>query len=130
MENTGKMFELATRRKLRFPYKGQISTEDLWDLVPKSLDSIFKLLNAKKKLESEESLLGENTVSSKVSDLDLQLEIIRYVVRTKLDEADRAQREFLRSQQKQKIMGIIAGKQDEALASKSINELKKLLDEL
>ena len=39
------LFEIATRNKYRFPFKGWISTEDLWDLSVQNLDGIFKTLN-------------------------------------------------------------------------------------
>lgn len=51
------LFEIAVREKYRFPYKGMISTEDLWDLSVTSLDSIFKTLNKERKNADEESLL-------------------------------------------------------------------------
>ena len=38
------IFEAATRYKYRFPFKGMISVEDLWDLKLQDLDSVFKLL--------------------------------------------------------------------------------------
>lgn len=40
------MFDVATRNKLRFPYEGQISVEDMWDLSLSALDSVFKTLNS------------------------------------------------------------------------------------
>ena len=43
MENK---FEIAIRNKYRFPYKGMITIEDLWDLSVTQLDGIFKTLNA------------------------------------------------------------------------------------
>ena len=51
------VFERAAMNKYRFPYKGQISVEDLWDLSLPGLDSVFKQLNKLKKVNEEESLL-------------------------------------------------------------------------
>ena len=42
------IFEVATRNKYRFPYRGQISVEDMWDLPVTELDKIFKTLNKQK----------------------------------------------------------------------------------
>ncbi len=52
------MFELATRYKFRFPFKGMISVEDLWDLSVENLDTVFKCINAEMKKTKEESLLS------------------------------------------------------------------------
>ena len=49
------MFEIATRQKFRFPYHGSISVEDLWDLTPANLDTVYKALNSQKKQTEEES---------------------------------------------------------------------------
>lgn len=51
------IFEAATKEKYRFPFKGMISVEDLWDLKLQDLDSVFKALNKQKKQNDEESLL-------------------------------------------------------------------------
>ena len=44
-----KMFEVAVRNKFRYPYKGVIATEDLWDLSVQQLDDIFKTLKSQEK---------------------------------------------------------------------------------
>lgn len=122
MENK---FEIAIRNKYRFPYKGMISVEDLWDLNVTQLDSIFKALNAQVKQEQEESLLA--TKSAADTELEIKIAIIRYIVATKQAEADKAKAAKENAAKKQHIMQLIADKQDAELAGKSIEELQALL---
>ena len=53
-----KLFENAVRKKYRYPFNGMISTEDLWDLSLKNLDTIYKALKSEIKDDSD-SLLDE-----------------------------------------------------------------------
>lgn len=122
------MFIKASREKVRFPYKGLATVEDLWDLSVTELDKIYKSLNAKAKRAQEESLLEVKT--SEDETLTAQIEIIKYIVSVKLEEKKAAEMAKERKEQKQKIMSILASKQDEALQGKSIEELEKMLDEL
>lgn len=122
------MFIKASREKMRFPYKGLAMVEDLWDLPVTELDKIYKSLNAKAKQAQEESLLEVKT--SEDEELTAQIEIIKYIVSVKLEEKKAAEMAKERKEQKQKIMSILASKQDEALQGKSIEELEKMLDEL
>ena len=122
------LFEIAVREKYRFPYKGMISTEDLWDLSVTSLDSIFKTLNKERKNADEESLLD---VKDNVdTTLENKIAIIKYVVNVKQTEAAEKLLECEKKQQKQKIMNLIAKKQDETLENMSQEELLKKLSEL
>jgi len=122
------MFEIATREKYRFPYKGQIGVEDLWDLSVGELDKIYKALNREAKQINEESLLAAKSKEDKV--LDNKINIIRHIVSVKLDEIANAKAAHERTEQKQKIMAILANKQDEELRGKSADELKAMLAEL
>lgn len=122
------IFEVATRNKYRFPYMGQISVEDMWDLPVTELDKIFKTLNKQVKTSQEESLLETKSKEDEV--LETQIEIVRHIVSIKQQEANEKLREKERKVQKQRIMEIMADKQDEALKGKSIDELQKMLDEL
>lgn len=122
------MFIKASREKMRFPYKGLATVEDLWDLPVTELDKIYKSLNAKAKQAQEESLL--EVKSSEDEELTVQIGIIKYIVSVKLEEKKAAETAKERKEQKQKIMSILASKQDEALHGKSIEELEKMLDEL
>jgi len=124
----GNIFELASRNKTRFAYKGQLSVEDLWDLSVQELDRIFKGLNAKLTVCKEESLLGPKGTEN--TELDIQVAIVRRVVEVKLTEAAARELEAEKKIKRQKILSILADKQDGALASKSEEDLKKMLEEL
>ena len=125
---TEKIFEFATRNKVRFPFKGMISVEDLWDLSLTNLDSIYKTLNKQVKQSEEESLL--NTKASVDTELEVQIAIVKHIVSVKLAEKETAEKASAKKVQKQKIMSIIATKENEALQNSSIDDLKKMLDEL
>lgn len=122
------MFEVATRNKMRFPYKGQISVEDMWDLSLSALDSVFKVLNSQMKQVKEESLLS--TKSKADETLELQIEIVKYIVSVKLAEKEAKEKAAEKSAQRQKIMEIMAKKQNESLESASMEDLQKMLAEL
>ena len=123
-----KMFEVAVRNKFRFPFKGVISVEDLWDLSVQQLDGIFKTLKSQEKKAQEESLLDTRTPEDEI--LTAKIEIIKYIVNTKLDEAKQAERAKENRDQKQKILGILAEKQDADLRSKTPEELQAMLNQL
>lgn len=122
------MFVYATRNKVRFPYKGLISTEDLWDLSVTELDKIYKTLNAQVKQTQEESLLETKTEVDEL--LENQIEIVKHIVAVKLREQKAKEREADKAAQRQKIMAIIAKKQDESLENASIDDLQMMLDSL
>lgn len=122
------MFEVATRSKMRFPYKGQISVEDIWDLSLPALDSVFKALNSQMKQVKEESLLS--TKSKADETLELQIQIVKYIVSVKLAEKEKREKAAEKSAQRQKIMEIMAKKKDESLESASMEDLQKMLAEL
>ncbi len=125
--NSEEMFIKASRKKMRFPYKGQVTVEELWDLPVTELDKIYKLLNAEAKRAKEESLL--ETRSEEDEKLAVRIGIIKYIVEVKLEEKKAAEMAKEREEQKQKIMKILANKQDEELKEKSVEELEKMLEE-
>lgn len=122
------MFEVATRTKMRFPFKGMISVEDLWDLSVQNLDKVFKTLNSQRKEVQEESLL--DTKSLEDERLETQIEIVKYIVNVKLEEQVARAKAAENREKKQKIMALMAKKDDEAMENMSREELQKLLDEL
>lgn len=122
------MFEKAARLKLRFEYRGLISTEDLWDLHVEDLDNIYKSLNSLVKTKSEESLLDKKDKVDEI--LDLKIDIIKHVVNEKLQEAEARELALERRVRKQKLMAILEKKQDEELHDLSSDKLEELIAEL
>ena len=102
--------------------------EDLWDLSVQQLDGIFKTLKSQEKKAQEESLLDTRTPEDEA--LKTKIDIIRYIVTVKLDEAKQAERAKENRDQKQKILGILAEKQDADLRSKTPEELQAMLNQL
>lgn len=119
------LFMLATRKKFRFPYKGMLSIEDLWDLSVKELDKVFKALNAEFKQTKEESLLA--TKSEKDVELEAMIEIVKFVVKTKQEEATAKVLKAASDAQKNKIEKLIEAKKDKALEDMSVEELQAIL---
>ena len=125
---TMNIFEYAVRNKIRFPFKGMISAEDLWDLSLANLDSIYKTLNKQVKQSEEESLLVTKTNVD--TELEVQIAIVKHIVAVKLEEKEAREKAAAKNAQKQKIMAIIATKEDEALQNSSVDDLRKMLEEL
>lgn len=122
------MFIVATRQKFRFPFKGVATVEDLWDLNVRDLDTIFKTLNSQKKQAQEDSLLAVKSKEDSV--LEAKIEIVKYIVATKLEDAERIRIQAEKNVQKNLIAGILAEKQNEELRGKSVVELQAMLSEL
>lgn len=123
-----KMFEFATRNKLRFPFKGCISVEDLWDLSLANLDEVFKALNARVKKVNEESLLSSKSKEDEV--LEVQIEIVKYIFQIKKEEADTKVLEREKKEKLQKLLKIKEQKQNQALMDMSLDDLDKEISKL
>ena len=122
---TTNIFEAATKEKYRFPFKGMISVEDLWDLKLQDLDSVFKSLNKQKKQNDEESLLQVKTAEDQ--ELDNKIQIVKYIVKFKQEEIEERLQAKYKKEYNQKLLELIERKQNEELAGKSIEELQAML---
>ena len=125
MENN--IFEYAARNKLRFPYKGTISTEDLWDLPVTELDKIYKVLNKKNKTNEEESLLSISSVDMNTL---VSIDIIKYIVNYKLKKKEENEQAKKRSEDRQLIMDIVEKKRKQSLEDKTEKELLEMLNNM
>ena len=122
------LFEIATRNRYRFNYKGVMTVEDLWSLRVEDLDAIFKMLNRQKKTANEDSLLAIKSVEDR--DLANKIDIVKYVASVKLAEAADRVSAAEKKAQRDKILEIVAKKKDKALEDMDVDQLMKKLEEL
>lgn len=122
------LFEIATRNRYRFNYKGVMTVEDLWSLGVKDLDAIFKTLNRQKKADDEDSLLA--TKSAADTELANKIELVKYIVSVKLAEAEDRKNAAEKKEQRDKILAIMAKKKDAKLENMDVAELEAELAKL
>lgn len=129
------MFEKAARLKLRFDTsKGPLSVEELWDLPLISdngkinLDDVARGLNNKLKSENNVSFVLKENKSDEIT--QLKFDIVRRIIEVRLLEEAAAKKARENKIQKQKLLQLIAEKQDESLKGKTIEELMKMIGEL
>lgn len=122
------LFEIATRNRYRFTYKGVMTVEDLWDLNVEALDAIFKALNRQKKTANEDSLLA--TKSAEDTELANKIEIVKYIVSVKLAEAEQRKTAAANRERRQQILAIMAKKEDAKLENMDLAELEAELAKL
>jgi len=122
------MYKKGLQLKLRFLTNvGLVSMEQLFDLsqaqLAGAIKSVKKIL---KKTDDDELSFLEDT---KVVDVENQLrfDILKDVYLTKKKEAEEARTTAENKAHNQKILALIAEKQDEGLKGKSIEELEALL---
>lgn len=128
------MFEKASQMKLRFETKkGDLTTEELWDLpltskTGVSLDDIAKGINRSLRESSEESFV--ETPSKANSLLVLKLDIVKHIIAKRLEAAEEAKNAAAKKAEKEKLLTIKAAKQNKALEDLSLEEIDKLLASL
>ena len=122
------MFVEATRKKYRFPYNGQLSVEDLWDLSPVQLDKVYKTLGKTLTNTGELSLVKATTPDDEIT--KAKLDIVKFVYETKIAEKQEAVQAAERRAYADKLQRILESKKDAALESLSVEELEKKLQEL
>lgn len=135
MNNTtiNNMFEMASQFKFRYPWKGTITTEDLWDLNQNQLDAVYQALSKELKTCQEgDSLLSTKPANlfDKEQDLTCKIEIVKYIFNCKQQADELHRMEAERAAKKQHILEVLAAKQENALQNMSEEDLKKMLDDL
>lgn len=124
------LFEYATRNKLRFSSsRGELSVEQLWDVPLRSrddfnLDLIAKTANRALKMVTEESFVTTERTPAHLK-AELSLETIKYIIKTKLSDEELAKKRAENHVKKEKLLKILAEKQEGKLSEMSEKELQK-----
>lgn len=129
------IFEQATRQALRFETSvGNITTEDLWSLPltsdkKPSLDLVARAIHHQLKQSAEESfVLPSNNTQTAV--LQLKLDVVKHIISVKMEENQQERVRAANKQQKEKLLRILADKQDAELLSKDVTELEEMIKAL
>lgn len=124
------IFEKASRKKLRFTSdRGDLTTEQLWDLSLTNLDGIARGVNGRLKAVTEESFIDTTPHPDKPR-FTLQLDILKYLITVKQEEAQAVKDRSERVEKRRKLVEALAAKEDEALTRKSRAQLLKELEAL
>ena len=129
------MFQKAIRQKVRFnTVQGQLTVEDLWEIPLTSnkpvanLDDIAKSLFQQLKESDSASFVLKNKPADDT--LLLKFEIVKHVIEVRLAEAEKAETIKVNREKKQRILAIIATKENEQLMGSSLDELRSMMESL
>ena len=126
------IFEYATRNKIRFQSsRGELTLEQLWDVPLRGnngeafdLNAVAKMANKAYKDISEESFV-ETVKTQEHVRREMALEVVKYVIDAKLADEEYAKRRADNRLEKEKLLGILAEKQDGKLSELSEKELRR-----
>lgn len=119
------IFEIAARGKLRFASSrvAAMSTEDLFDLTLRQLDEVAKGVSRQINAEKEESFLSENKNEVR-KDLELKLEIIKYIIGVKETEKAAFEARKRKAEERQKLIDSLAAAEQRELQAKTPEQLR------
>jgi hypothetical protein len=129
------IFEFATRNKLRFASsRGLLTVEQLWDVPLRSsdefnLNAVARLASKAWKDVSEDSFV-ETAKTPEHARLETALEVVKYVINAKLFDEAAAKKRAENKLQKDKLVQILAEKQDGKLAALPEKELLRRINAL
>ena len=129
------MFQQASRAQLRFNSpKGLLTVEDLW-LLPltsttgkANLDDIARGLHLELKSDNAVSFVEPTKPANERG--QLAFDIVKHIIGVRLAENAKAAEAAVNKAKKQKLLEILDHKQNEALGSLSIEELRAQINAL
>jgi hypothetical protein len=129
------IFEFAVRSKLRFQsVRGELSLEQLWDVPLRSkddfnLNAVAKGASKAWKDISEDSFV-ETARTAAHDRLENALAVVMYVIEVKLEEEKAAKKRAENKAEREKLLAILAEKQEGKLSKLSVEALQKRIEAL
>ena len=121
------MFEKASRKQLRFNTPaGSVSVERLWQM---KISDLIALEDTQTEVCEKyvKTTRRKSSRTAEQQDDELRLEILTYIIDTLEKESLDANEKLQNKEHNQKIMALIAKKEQESLENLSLEELSKLL---
>jgi hypothetical protein len=120
------MYKQAVKEKLRVQTtKGLLSVEQLWDLSTTDLDALAVSLDEEYKSSGKKSFLIAKSVKDKTA--KLKFDVVLDILTTKVEEQQALSDAKDIKEHNQKILQLIADKQDESLKGKTVKQLEAML---
>ena len=125
------MFEQATREKIRFVSpKGEITVEQLWDVPLRgnqgfNLDTIARAHNKIVEAAAEESFVDEVKSNPGKSRANLAFKIVLHVIDVRKMEEEETKTRAENKAEREKLLAILAEKQESKLSELSEADLKR-----
>lgn len=120
------LFIKASRQPLRFvTSKGALTVEDLWNL---HLNDLNTLAVSYDKQLKESGISFITTKTDKTAGIQLQFDIVKYIIDVRLAEAAAKEQKYLIAAKRDQILEVIARKERSAIEGKSLEELRKELE--
>lgn len=125
------LFAIATKMKYRYPFKGMISTEDLWDLSVESLDTIYKeLKNQLFKLTDVGGLIDTNENTEAIMNLKNKMQIVEEIFNEKKAAAKHREEALIKAAKRRQIEELLIEKDEQAMKDMTKEELLEALKAL
>jgi len=133
------IFEQCARRKVRFPFRGQASAEDLWDVPVEDmrvkhgedrpgLNTLYGRLARKAHARNQFSLIEEAPTDDDT--LDLQIAIVKHIIETKQAEAKARKTEADNRAHLQRLLAVKAQRKEGELLTIPMDDLDEMIANL
>jgi hypothetical protein len=130
------VYKYAAQNRLRFEsVRGDLTVEQLFELPLTSrtgfdLDTVARTVSTELKSLASESFVNTEKTDPRQRPLEVALEIVKDVIKTKQEENDARLNKAKKAEERKKILDAIGAKKDQQLTQASLEELEQKLTAL